>query len=880
MTQQIWTKIKTLPLVCAVGAVGLAGQQAYAQEATTPQASRGPLEEVVVTANRREEKINDIGMAIQAFSGDALDQFAVSNVADLQNIVPSFNVTQGYQGVPVYTLRGVGFNAINFSATSTVGTYVDEAAYAYPIMNTGPIFDVERVEVLKGPQGTLYGRNTTGGLIDVITNKPTKDFQSGVSADIGNFDTYNVEGFVSGPLFGDRVQGRLAVRGERTDRGYQESLSTGERLGEKEKYGVRASLAVQATDSTNIDFSANYFENKSDSLAGQAVAFVPTADPAIAAAAGPTLARFAGNNDPRLCNLGPMGQCLSFGGRKPDDARQAEFVPRSVREQARGSSPGFSGRLQEDNPFIGLKLRVAQDITDGIRLVSLTNYNYFERDALVDAGGSTSEVFVNRVTGKINSFSEDLHFEGETEGGINWLAGAYYANDRIIDVTRSNVFNNTPVNAVRGLAQGIQATDAGPLGALGLGVFPPNTFNTPNGRGPFSADEVTNAFREFQDGGTLRTETYSFFANGDAPLTDSLKLTLGARVTNDVQDFAGCSRDSFGNIIPTVTLANRFLNATSGSPDPNSPDFNPALGMPLATPPAQGQCVTFDNRTNTFGIVTSRLNEDNISWRTGLDWKATSDVLLYTTVSRGYKSGTTPLNASNSAQQNAPVTQEKLTAFEIGTKASLLDRRIQANVAGFFYDYKDKQINTFFRDPIFAVLARLDNVPESEIYGIDADVTLRATDSLSFNVNVLGLHSEVTKYLGTDQFGRDNLDFSGSEIPNTPKWLVSGTTFYNSELATWNLSAALNARYQKRSSTILDAPSVPGFRESNFVIPGFAVVNGSVGVTSPDGTLSFTVFARNLLDKYYFQSIITNATTIVRYAGEPRTFGLTAAKKF
>ncbi|HCE21252.1 MAG TPA: TonB-dependent receptor, partial [Hyphomonas sp.] len=128
------------------------------------------LESITVTAQRREESANDVPMSIQAFGGDQLDTLRVNEVDDLQALVPSFSVSQSYQGVPTYTLRGIGFNTINVSATSTVGTYVDEVAYPYPFMNSGPMFDIERIEVLKGPQGTLFGRNTTAGLINVVTN--------------------------------------------------------------------------------------------------------------------------------------------------------------------------------------------------------------------------------------------------------------------------------------------------------------------------------------------------------------------------------------------------------------------------------------------------------------------------------------------------------------------------------------------------------------------------------------------------------------------------------------------------------------------------------------------------------------------------------------
>jgi len=170
---------------------------ALAQTQSKPEDSL-TIDTLVVTAQRREETANSVGMPIQAFSGEALQQLRVTDPKDLSSVAPSFTVSQSYQGVPTYTLRGIGFNTINLSATSTVGTYWDEVAYAYPFMNTGPIFDLERVEVLKGPQGTLYGRNTTAGLIDFVTNKPTQEFEGSLTAEVGNYKTHNFEGMVSG----------------------------------------------------------------------------------------------------------------------------------------------------------------------------------------------------------------------------------------------------------------------------------------------------------------------------------------------------------------------------------------------------------------------------------------------------------------------------------------------------------------------------------------------------------------------------------------------------------------------------------------------------------------------------------------------------------
>ena len=119
---------------------------ATAQDA--PETNPTAVSDIVVTAQRREQSINSVGMGIQAFSAEALDNLQVTDVKDLTIVAPSFTVTQGYHGVPIYTLRGIGFNTINLSSTSTVGSYVDEVAYAYPFMLSGPVFDIGRVEVL------------------------------------------------------------------------------------------------------------------------------------------------------------------------------------------------------------------------------------------------------------------------------------------------------------------------------------------------------------------------------------------------------------------------------------------------------------------------------------------------------------------------------------------------------------------------------------------------------------------------------------------------------------------------------------------------------------------------------------------------------------
>ena len=390
-----------------------ASSPAIAQEADTPSAessedsqSSMKLESITVTAQRREESANDVPMSIQAFGGDQLDTLRVNEVDDLQALVPSFSVSQSYQGVPTYTLRGIGFNTINVSATSTVGTYVDEVAYPYPFMNSGPMFDIERIEVLKGPQGTLFGRNTTAGLINVVTNKPVDEFQASVSADIGNYDTWNLEGMVNVPL-AENVQARFAIRSENSDEGWQESISRGEDRGTVDKLGFRAALAIQPTDKLEIDLSYNGWINKSDTIAGQAIGLTPNTDPTFIVPA-------------------------------PSYLRSADI----------GAGEGIEGPHEENSSFDAIKLGVSYEFDNEMRLVSLTGYNKLDREAVLDWSGVPFQILLQDIEGEIKSFSQELRLEGSTDK-VDWLVGAYYGKDETTDGNRTMLRDNANSNFVR-----------------------------------------------------------------------------------------------------------------------------------------------------------------------------------------------------------------------------------------------------------------------------------------------------------------------------------------------------------------------------------------------------------------------------------------------
>jgi len=806
----------TLAILFGCGLAALQGAPLQAAEETDAAPA---LEMVIVTAQRIEQTANDVGMDIQTITGEQMDRLRITDVEDITEVIPSFTVAQSYQGVPTYTLRGIGFNTINVSAASTVGTYVDEVAYPYPSLNAGPIFDLQRVEVLKGPQGTLFGRNTTAGLINLVTNKPTEEFEGMVRAEGGNYDTANVEGMVSGPLL-DNLGGRLAFRSDYSGDGWQKSNTSSDEQGKVDRQGARLSLSWTPVERALVEFSYNWWQNKSDMLAAQAVDLtISTSNPPFSAFNAPGLVDYLADYH-------------------PNNNDEADWAPRSERSQDIGTGLGIPGDLDQDSHLNALKLHVAYELGENMRAVSLTGYQDLKHKGVTDFSGAPYELLLQDIDGKIESFSQELRLEGEAER-MNWLVGAYYANDDILDSNRTLLGQNANVGLVRVTTQGL-------LGS---------PFNS-NG---YTAEEASQAFRTFRDKADFNVDSWSVFANADWRLLENLSLTTGVRYTDDQQDYAGCSRDVNGNMLPNVNVTNRAL-------------FLGTYGV-LADEIGEGDCNTFDTDTGQFGIVKSNLDEDNVAWRLALNWWPQQDTLLYTSITQGAKSGTTPVNPANIAFQNRPVKQEELLAYEVGVKATLLDGRMQANAALFYYDYDDKQLAVLFADPIYVVLPRLDNIPDSEAYGLDTELSFAITRELTAIAAATFLHTEINNFEGIG-FDGELVDLDGSEFLYSPDTSANLSLLYSRPVtATLGFNATLNGRYQSTSHADLA-------QDPLYDIDSYTILNASVGVQTLDGQWDLTFWGSNLTDEYYWLTVTQGANTVIRFPGKARTWGASLTYRF
>ena len=773
-------------------------------------ASAAALEEVVVTATKRSQgqSVNDIPMSIQAFSADVLKNTGVSDAASLVQITPGLTFAKSAANTPIFTLRGIGFNTNNMSSTSTVGIYVDELAYAYPYMANGALFDVERVEVLKGPQGTLYGRNTTGGLVNFITNKPSQEFAAGVTAEVGNFQTTNFEGFVNTPI-SDKAAFRLAARIDQRNDGYQRSVTRDETNGEKDTFAVRASLNWELAEDLQLFVSATHWNDESDSVAPQIV-----------------------------------GLNLDIPGFEPAETRALQ-LDRDWDNDIADWDPngGIDGDgFATDSDFTSVTARIDYEINDSLKLVSLTGYNEVNRIDDNDQDGSNIEIFFNEADGSIESVSQELRLVGDYDK-LHYVLGAYYSNDEIVDNNVGSYDQSSQSLFLRFVPQAL--------------LDPTNAFFTPA--------EYAGGFRLFRLNLQSESTSKAVFGKFDYDISDDLQASFGLRYTDNKLESVSCSADFNGNTLP---IWNTAFFALSQGLNPFSPTAAADFAQLGLGPVQRNGCMTFT--PDYAGIANPNrtpLEEDNVSGRFSLQYTVNDDWLLFGSISRGYKSGAWPvLTASHSGQLDA-ATQEKLTAYEFGTKNTLLDGAAQLNAAVFYYDYEDKQLLSEIEDLVFTTLPRLVNIPKSEVYGAEVDFNVQVNENLTARLGVSYTQSEVKEYEGFRRLG-DFDDFAGDEFPYTPEWQFTGFLTHDKPLSN-GLGLISNLSVSYRS----DASAVIG-EEPGFDVDGYALVNGDVSLYSTEGGWKVGVYAKNLFDEYYWTSVDTTTDPVYRIPGMPREYGV------
>ena len=352
-----------------------------------------------------------------------------------------------------------------------------------------------------------------------------------------------------------------------------------------------------------------------------------------------------------------------------------------------------------------------------------------------------------------------------------------------------------------------------------------------------------------------RFNTYAVFGNVEFKVTPALTVQGGVRYTQSENSFVGCTTDTGdGNGAAAYTPLINGIRATAGL-------------SPITLQP--GQCMTIDQTTLNPGLVRTNLNQDNVSWRAGLQYKLDRSVLLYANVSKGYKAGGYQQLSATSSSALDPAVQESVLAYEAGVKAGLWNNRLQLNAAGFYYDYKDKQVTGTKIDPAVGPESVLVNIPKSRVYGAEVQVTIAPFRGLTLNGAGSYIRSKITgDYFGVNSLG-NNQNFRGTEIPYVPHWQLNGQARYEWSLTNdLNMFGSVSGQYQSRSNASLGG--VPGFE-----IKAYALADLSAGVETPGGKWRAYIWGRNVTNTNYWVSVQRDLSSRTRYMGRPASYGAT-----
>jgi outer membrane receptor protein involved in Fe transport len=777
----------------AIALALLGGSTTLAQAETGPPAvvqPAGQVSEIVVTAQKRSQSISNVGMAITALTGAQLKQQGIYSVPDLVKADPSFVFSQAQRGAPVYSIRGVGYNDFSLAATPTVSVYTDEAPYAFPIMTKGASFDLDRVEVLKGPQGTVFGQNATGGAINYIAAKPTRTLEAGMEATYGSYGATNVNGFVSGPV-SSTLAARLAFN---VDEGgaWQRSYTREDRLGNKDAQQGRLILDWRPTDRLKLSLNLNAWKDRSDTQAGQEI------------------------------------------GLDLQSPKYAAFVPEVVNEPIAPANDRAADWLagthpKNDETYYQATLRAEYEVGKALSLVYLGTYERYTQHDLSDNTGEDARFFVG-LNGNISYTSQELRANGKLfDGRADWLVGVNYARAETKEDQDETLIDSTSAYALTTV----------PL-ALHEPALP-----------PFAG--VNNISKDV-------SEAEAVFGNVEYHVTPTLDLHAGARYTNTDIDHGGCTLDVDGNAAAGFTDLETLVKR----------------GVDV-TPIPRGGCVTFGPGL-VPGYQTGKLDQDNVSWRAGVDWKPIDKTLVYVTVSKGYKSGSFPTLTASSYLQLQPVTQESVLAYEGGIKSRLFADVLELNASVFHYDYDNKQVEAREPDPegVFGFLNVLLNVPKSKEDGAEVVARLRPATGLTLSARATWLDSHVEgNFMNYNPFSNVAIDLQGEPFPNTPRWTTGFGAQYRWDVtASYGAFVSADVRYQSRSQGAFGAQSAIQEGYPSFEIDSYAILDLRAGISSKDGHWRGEVFGNNVTNTYYWTQAARPAEAIVRFTGMPATFGV------
>ena len=831
---------------------------AFAQDAAPADDAAAPTDtvdygnDIIVTASKRSQTLQDTPVAVSVTSAADLENSQIRDLIDLQSSVPSLRVSQLQSSANTnFVIRGFGNGANNAGIEPSVGVFIDGVYRSRSAAQVGDLPNVERIEVLRGPQSTLFGKNASAGVISIITQKPQFEFGGSLEASYGNYDAIVVKGDITGPI-SDTLAFSIGGNYNRRD-GYARDLHLDQDVNDRNRWGVRGQLLFEPSDALSIRLIGDYDKiDENCCIAGNVVAG-PTVDITDALVGGPSVDR----NNP-----------FSYD------------VYNNFLSENRIKNYGGSAQIDYD--------------LGNMALTSITAYREVRSFANQDSDFTAADLIGRKSDDvAINTFTQEARLTSDFDGPVNFLLGGYYFNEKI-DQKNQLFFGDDFRNYGNAL---IQAASGGALSVPALETF----LGTFDGNPAQYAGRFFRAGDGFDEAYRMKNTSWSIFGTVDFEITDRLTFTAGANYTQDRKRFSTdvVSTDTFSAIdldapqytpfrqallvgagVDPVTAAYLAANPTITLPDGSS--ANPLAGLKAFQflPP-------FLNVPNA--VEPGKTHDKDLAWSARLAYELTDTVNVYATYATGFKASSInlsrdsrPLASDLPAIDAAGLTTPNLVGgtrfagpeesevYEVGLKGQWSVAAV--NLAVFKQSIKGFQSN-IFTGTGFA----LANAGKQSTWGVEFDGSVRPVDGLNLTLAVTWLDPKYDSFTGS-AFG----DISGTKPSGIPDLSAAMGATYTAEVGDGN-RAIFHVDYLYESPTRL-VDGLQGFpagfsdqfkREVNQLNASFtfALNNG----------LELGVWGRNLTNARYLTTIfpaVAQSGSVSGYPSQPRTYGVTGRFKF
>ncbi len=835
--------------------VGSPTSMAAAQgDAPTVVQGQMALEEVIVTARRREEALQDTPVAISAFSAEALKVAGIANTRDLQESVPGLIFSEQGNKAPSIFIRGIGQKEANAALDPGVGVYINSIYIARTDSQLLDVVDTESIQVLRGPQGTLFGKNNTGGALLVTTQIPhTEELEGDVSTRLGNYGRRDIK--VSGniPLNDDTLAARVSLASTKMD-GYLDSTYNGEHYGDEDRLGATGRLYWQPSDVFSTDVF--YYRSKVDENGGGLSCIFQ--------------------------NPGASFNTFTWPGFTAPQSYESRC--RVSESQADDNEILINGpsTFKMTSQILGLTMNWEYDDFDIKSITAWSNQDGIEQaddsDGTDILGVGTGDLVVLRALERSlaagygnfglpddeqrNQYSQELQISGTAmDERLNYTSGIFLSKEEL-------------ENDVTGNAVGYNGYS-------------------------YKADVTTLIPKIIAASSNLTNDSYAIFAQGTYAVTDWYQLTVGTRYTTEKREReatiyeADCEAIVEANLVPGA--GNLCVFDVLSLADPSGFYANPPTFLPIRLVDEYvtlgGDVITADNGkvkedkewskwtptiTNAFNLPDEYLQD------TVLD-----STLLYFTYSKGFKSGGFEMKGLEIAEFEP----ESVTNYEVGLKIDALDQRIRFNTAFYYMEYDDIQIRITEQGRSFAdILLFIDNAGAATIQGFEMELTALPLPNVILNATTSYTDASYDEFIASDVDTsaippvQSVVDRSDEDFAAIPKLTYSLSAMVILPSAIGDFSPRLSMYYRDSFFTGLDATSWESEFRDLATIADVTLWNFRVGFTPANKeNIQLWLFVDNLADEQYFQGGFSNTESLGAGSfvlGTPRTYGLEASIAF